>query len=86
MKNKDVAVEAITGSGKTLAFIVPILEMLMVSGRCSTFTEPKVQGFFFLIVLWPNKVVQWKKCTLELESSWTRNLSYSIFQKNEILC
>ncbi len=47
MKNKDVAVEAITGSGKTLAFIVPILEMLMVSGRCSTFTEPKVQGFFF---------------------------------------
>jgi len=30
-KKKDVAAEAVTGSGKTLAFLVPILELILVS-------------------------------------------------------
>lgn len=30
-KKKDVAAEAVTGSGKTLAFLVPMLELILVS-------------------------------------------------------
>lgn len=39
-KKKDVAAEAVTGSGKTLAFLVPMLELILVS--CIPY------NFFFL--------------------------------------
>lgn len=31
MNHKDVAAEAVTGSGKTLAFLIPLLEIMLVS-------------------------------------------------------
>ena len=56
MNYKDVAVEAVTGSGKTVAFLVPLMEILLVSPYTNrvpfiyffTPKENKVRGLKFV--------------------------------------